>query len=111
MSESNHKWEALTCAKLGFHFTRCFEGQVHQVPYLGTGEVRKRWGIFLAMARVLYHSGIGTLYAKGTLMEKDKLPRNHEKTARTNRLQLWLGDESMASTRSGARCHTPQCWA
>ena len=34
----NYRWEMLTCAKLSVHFTRCFEGQVHQVLYLSSRE-------------------------------------------------------------------------
>ena len=58
----DYKWDVLTFAKSGGHFTRCFEGQVHQVLYLCNEQPRATREIFLAMDRVLYHIRIRTLY-------------------------------------------------
>ena len=65
----DYKWEVLTFAKSSGHFTRCFGGQVHQVLYLCSKEPRPTSGIFPAMDRVLYHIGVGTLYARGIFRE------------------------------------------
>ena len=62
-----------TFAKTNGHFTRCFEGQVHQVLYLCSEEPRGTSGIFPAMDRVLYHIGVRTLYARGIFREQLKI--------------------------------------
>ena len=75
----DYRWDVLTFAKSSGHFTRCFEGQVHQVLYLCTGEPRRTWGIFPGMHRVLYHSGVGTLYVKGIFREKSMFKKSSKK--------------------------------
>ena len=47
----------LRFAKSSVHFTRCFEGQVHQV-------------LFLCSEDGLYHIEVGTLYARGIFRNK-----------------------------------------
>ena len=54
---------------ISVHFTRCFEGQVHQIPHLCTRELRRRSGIFLGVDRVLYNIWVGRLYARGIFRE------------------------------------------
>ena len=69
-TSGDYRWEVLTFAKSSGHFTKCFEGQVHPVVYLCSREPRPIRATFLAMDRVLFHIGVGTLYAKGIFKGK-----------------------------------------
>ena len=69
------RWEVLTWAKSNDHFAKCFGSQVHQVLYLCSREPRGTSGTFLGMDRILFHSGAGTLYARGISSEIDKLAK------------------------------------
>ena len=62
--------QVLIFAKLSGHFTRCFEGQVHQVPYLCTGEAWRTSATFPGKTGVLFHIHVRNLYAKDILKEK-----------------------------------------
>ena len=59
----------MTFAKSNGHFTKCFEGQVHQVLYLYSREPRGTCTTFPGMDLILYLSGVRTLYAKGIFRE------------------------------------------
>ena len=74
---------------INVYFTKCFGGQFHQVPYLCTGEPRPTSRTFPDMDMVLYHSGVGTRYARDTFMERT-FPRHSNKSGslRVHRLQM-----------------------
>ena len=69
MVENHYRWDMLTCVELHIHFAKCFESQVHQGAYLCTGKTRRRRAAVAAMDRILVHSGIRKLYAKGLFTE------------------------------------------
>ena len=60
--------------KLSVHFTKCFEGPIHQVLYLCTGQPRAIRATFLAMDRIPHHIGVRTLYVKGIFRDSIGTP-------------------------------------
>ena len=62
----------LTFGQTSGHFTKCFGSQLHQVLHLCSKEPRAISGTFIATDRVLYHSGVGTLYARRIFREQEQ---------------------------------------